>query len=185
MISPELMVSLPQPLMVGVEIHRGEGSLFRMYMDGGYFKYPLSGDGKMAISTGTLESGFRLSPFQSWWSLSVGVGYRQFKYATNSLSSFSIDDEVLATEAAINLSTFYFSPMLEAKVNLSKSWELAFGLGVQIPIVGSGSITLLNSNDGTNSDNSDLLAVDSGNYISRVARLIVPRVTLFRLTWHW
>lgn len=181
--SPELSVAVPQPLNLGVEVYQGDQINFKFYLDAGYFQYPLSSSASFQFSIASIETGMRYSPYNNWWYLSLGMGFRNIRVMTTRISSFKIEDEVMATAGILGLSTFYFSPMLEARVSLSKSASVSFGVGVQISVFASGNLSLENSNTGANSDNSSTLAINSGTYISRIAAIIVPRVTLFRFSF--
>lgn len=182
-ISPEFTLGFPQPLMLGVELSRESNPEWRVYLDGGYFQYPL----KIQTRGGSeysVETGVRFSPLNNWFSMALGMGYRKIQAYVNT-SAFTIDGATIVTDGVANLSTFYISPMLESRIHLSQKIDLMFGLGVQIPLIASGVMTLQNTNNSTNSSNSSILAIDQGDSTTRIAQLVLPRVTLLRLVWHF
>ena len=56
-------------------------------------------------------------------------------------------------------------------------------LGAQIPLIATGNMWLFDANNGQSSDNSSELQVESGTALNRIAGLIIPKLTLIRLTY--
>jgi hypothetical protein len=181
---PEVAVSLPQPLQIGARAFCEGDEFFckenlHAFMNAGYFYLPIS---SKSISAMSAELGARYFPFGKIFYLSGGVGYRAITLSADT-SLFEIDDETIATDSQLNLRTLYFASALGASFSLSETLSISFDVGLQSPIMGSGNIHLSNDNTGEHSNNSDLLRVDSDPAVSRIARLPLPRITLFRLTW--
>ena len=178
-ISPEFTVAFPQPLMIGAEAYRLNAPDLRLYLDAGYFQYPLS-ISSLGIKALTIESGVRYFPFNSWFCLSLGLGYRNLGAQAD--VDLGVGDES-TTASSLGLSTLYFSPMIEAKIDLTKRIGIAFGVGAQISLLSSGSMNFQDNTNNMDSSNSPTLAVDSFSYLNHTAGLLMPRVTLFRLLW--
>jgi len=183
LISAEATLSVPQPLQVGVVVTPPALPQMQFYLDGGYIQFSMGESGAVSAAEYSIESGTRFYPSNGWWGISLGVGYRNITIGTNKISQFVVDGTVLATDVQLGLSTFYFSPTLEARIRLSQYASLGFGLGVQIAVVASGAAFFQNSNDGTNSNNSSVLNVSSSDDFNRIAYFLLPRITLLRLTW--
>jgi hypothetical protein len=182
-LAPEFLVTAPQPLLLGLEAFYERLPEIKFFFDGGYVQFPFSIESK-GIKELTLETGIRYSPFQNWFRFGLGLGYRKIGFFTN-ISAFQIDGETLATGAQLNLSTFYLSPMIEALFQVSEHVDIGFGLGLQIPLFYSGTMNLENQNNGNNSSNTDVLSVDSLGSMTRIAGLVLPRLTLFHLVWRF
>lgn len=182
-VSLEAMLSVPQPLLLGAAFTPQALPQIQVYLDGGYFRYPLSQPATVGISEYSIETGTRYYPTKSWWGVSLGMGYRNLVVGTSRISSFNVDGTTLATAVELGLSTFYISPTLEARIRLSENASLGFGVGLQIAIFASGSALFQNSNNGTNSNNSSLLQVGSVAELNRLAYLLFPRITLLRFSW--
>ncbi len=184
-IALEAQISAPQPVMVGMSVTPRYLNQWKGYLDTGYVRYPFSSTSAFVVGEYSIEVGARYHPNAKWWGFALGLGYRNVQISTTRLSSFNVNGLVLATSAILGLSTFYVSPMLEAEFKISLRWHLAFGLGVQIALIGSGVLNFQNSNDGTNSDSSSVLQSNSEIYYSHLAFLLVPQVTLCRFTYHF
>lgn len=186
--APEAGISFPQVLSIGVEARcQGSESFCRtdlkFYLSGGYFRYPLVN----ADRSGQLwsaEAGARYFPFSFPLRFALGFGYRSVGITADT-SAFTVNGEVLATSSSLNFYTFYFSPSVGYSVKLSKKLLLGFELGLQVSLMASGRLFLSNSNNGQDSNNSSLLDTESGMALGRVASLLLPTVTLARLTWYF
>jgi len=180
-IAPQLSGSFPQPLQIGAELQSLSLPALKAYGAIGFFQYPFTG-GDRSLNTLSARLGARYFPNQNWYFGSAGFGYRTISFNAN-LSSFTIDNQVLATTDTITLRTFFFELALGTDFKLSKALSLGFDVGVQIPLIASAQMNLVNANTGQNSSNSSLLAVDSSP-MTRIAGLLLPELTFFRLTWH-
>ena len=176
--SPEFTISFPQPLLVGLEVRNSDDARFRVFFDTGYFQYPIPIK-KLGLKEFSFESGVRYSPPESGFSFSLGAGYRRISSFAD-VSSVVVGGGSLATGANIVLHTLYLAPEFFYKIDLSKKIEISFGLGVQIPALVLSSMSFENSG----ADSTDL-SVNSFPYLNRVARIILPRVTLLRWIWHF
>ena len=115
--------------------------------------------------------------------VSLGLGYRKIAI-TADLSTFKIEGESLATSATLNLGTLYFGPSVGWEFDLSRKLSLGVELGLQLTLVAGGSLYLEDSKTGANSDDSEVLRTNSSAAMGRIASLPLPKVTLFRLTYH-
>lgn len=183
---PQAALTFPQPVEVGVEVLQEKKTDLRLFVHVGYFRYPFFG-GDKALSLTEVQTGIRYFPWtehSSHFFTLLSLGYRFVSLATapNLLSSLVINNQVLATNASVFLSTFYIVPGFGAEFPLSKRLRFSFDLGVQVPWIAFGGMALVNQNNGTDSSSTSSLQVDSDS-ISRIAWLILPQITFFRLTW--
>lgn len=178
-IAPEFMIALPQPLKLGVEAYKNPS--IRPVFNFGYIKIPL-GKGR-SVTAASVEAGARFSPWAKWNFFGAAFGYRHLNLTTD-ISAFKIEDESLATLASVDLNTFYFAPTVGCRFSLTERLFIGFDVGTQIPLISSGSLRLEDTETGQNSDNNDRLRIDSDRSMSRVAGLLIPQVTLVRLTWY-
>jgi hypothetical protein len=179
-LAPIVALAFPQPLLVGIEVSRLSSSL-RGYLEAGPFRYPISSADR-AVSLYSIESGFRWMPLSKILLLNLGVGYRRVGFQGN-LSSLTVEGEVIATGAEISFSTFYVTPSIGIELSLSQNLKCAFDLGAQVPLLAWGKMGVENQNNGTNSENAQILEIDSSDPMRRIAMLAIPKVTLFRLIW--
>lgn len=186
---PEFEVSFPQPLQVGVQLAcTGDTFLchpsWKYYVDGGAFGVPLS-SGSRNLNIFSVETGARFIPFSFPLTFALGIGYRYISFSTQDVSAFLLDGEAVASEASLNFATLYLGPSIGWDFALSDQLSLGIQAGVQLALIGNGSLFLSDKSTGANSANSALLATDSGAPLGRVASLVVPSLTLVRLTWRF
>jgi hypothetical protein len=186
-VAQEYSLSLPQPIKVGGEAYCTNDEHFycsekyRIYLNGGYAIYPGS---TFSFNIASIEGGVRYYPWNSMFYVGLGVGYRSINVSAN-ISAFQIEGEVVATSATFSLQSPYFSPTAGVSIDVGKGISLGMDIGVQIAEFASGSVTLVNANNGTNSNNSTVLSVISDRAAGRVAGLIIPVVSLFKLTYYF
>lgn len=178
-IAPEFMIAAPQPLKIGVETYVNPS--IRPVINFGYIKIPLGKE--RSASAMSIEAGARFSPWAKWNFFGAALGYRHLNFTT-SIAAFKIEDESLASMASLDLNTFYFSPTVGCRFSLTQRLFIGFDVGTQIPLISSGSIRLEDKESGRNSDNNDRLRIDSDRSMSRIAGILIPQVTLLRLTWY-
>jgi hypothetical protein len=182
---PEVSVSLPQTLQLGMEGYCTEGAFFCMeklkgYVDMGGLMYPLV-ESEKSLSVFNIETGTRYFPSsQLPFFLGFALGFRNVGVKAD-LSAFKVDGVALASSASVNFSTVYIGPLLGVKVSLGKGFLLEANAGIQMSLYASGSMYLLNGDTGANSNNSEMLQVDSKVAMSRIAGILLPSVTVIRL----
>jgi hypothetical protein len=186
---PEVGVSFPQPLQIGAQISCSGTGLFchsrwKYYVDTGFFPVSLSSDSRK-LEIFSIETGARITPFSFPLTFSLGLGYRTINFSTRDVSAFLLDGATVASNASLIFSTLYFNPGIGWEFNLSEQLTLAIQIGMQFALIGNGSLFLSNQSTGANSGNSSLLETDSGAPLRRVASLVVPSLTLMRLTWRF
>jgi hypothetical protein len=185
-LSPEASLGFPQGIQAGTEAFCENDSFYcskklKFFAHMGFFRYPLVG-GERYFRAFNFEIGSRIFPFQFPLYLATSVGYRNINVSAD-VSAFKIEEEIVATSATMRLSTLYFSPGIGWEFSLSRRLTLGVELGVQISLIASGDLFFEDQNTGANSDNSDVLKVQSEKQIGRIAHFILPTLTLFRFTW--
>lgn len=189
---PEASLSFPQPLRLGAQMECPasiplclDHALFIGNL--GYFRYPISSSNK-SLTIISFEAGNRLFPFTRTapalknFYFSFLLGYRRIDFSSSEISAFKVNDEVLVTLASLLMNTIYISPSVGFEYQLSDRITAGSEVGVELALFGRGSIYLENSNTGDTSDNSTLLSLPTNGALNRVARLLAPRITFFRLT---
>ena len=181
---PEVSVSLPQTIQLGVEGYCTEGAFFCMeklrgYVDMGGLMYPLVESDK-SLSVFNLETGVRYFPSSSPFFAGFALGFRNVGLKAD-LSALRVDGAALASSAAINLSTVYVGPLMGVKFTLGNGFLLEANAGIQLPLYASGYMYLLNGDTGANSNNSEELQVDSKIAMTRIAGILLPSLTMIRL----
>ena len=174
--APEFGVTFPQPLRIGVEARTD--TKVRYYFGGGYFKYPL-GSSTHQFSVMSFDGGARYFPHFYGLYASLGLGYRRVGVTTN-VSAFQIEGQAVASSASLALNTIFFFPSIGINFGLTKKLFIGFDIGVQYALIAWGS---LNMNADGLSTNSNDLQVDNGPAMNRVAGLLVPEITILRLSW--
>lgn len=187
----DMSLGLPQPLVVGAQVYCQGSEWFcrkelRGYANTGVFLMPFGSGGKNSAFLFSAEFGGRYFPLQVPFNLpiyfSLGVGFRQLSL-TADISSFKIAGETIATSGSLNLSSFYFYPTVGGEFQLTSSLVLSIDAGLQLPLLAAGNFYLVDATSGTNSNNSSNLATNSETAMGRIASLMIPCVTLARLTW--
>lgn len=181
-ISPQVALALPQPLAIGAETFRAHDTALRGFGSIGYVPVPLPGSGK-SLSIFSIQAGARYFPWKRGFFGAFCLGYRHIAFSADT-SAFKLDDVVVATNGTIDLHTVFLGSSLGAEFSLSQSLTFGFDLGLQLALMGSGRMNLVDSQTGTDSSNSDILAINDPSSMERVAKLLLPQITLFRLTWH-
>jgi hypothetical protein len=186
---PEVGFSFPQPIQVGAQISCSGSALFcdphwKYYLDTGFFPVPLSSNSRK-LEIFSVETGARITPFSFPLTFTLGLGYRTIFFSTQDVSAFLLDGASVASDASLTFSTFYFGPSIGWEFTLSNQLALGIQAGMQFALIGNGSLFLSNQSTGANSSNSALLETDSGASLRRVASLVIPSLTLMRLTWHF
>ncbi len=177
--APEFKLSLIQPLQIGTEAYWAPS--LRFFGDLGYVKFPIPNK-QTTVDLFNVQAGARWFPFASWLFFYGSFGYRNFNISTD-VSSFKVEDETIASSGTINLPAFYFAPGMGMIFELSESLSIGFDLGLQLPLISSGTLSFNDAATGENSNNSDQLKVNSGNAMGRISGLILPELTLCRLSW--
>ncbi len=177
--NPEILISLPQPLQLGVEIYREES--FRYFADFGVFKFPFSASTK-SVSLISTAVGVRYFPWNGRFYGTLGVGFSRIAISTD-VSALKLDGEQLASFAHVVFSAFFIGPALGVSFDLSTRLRLAIEIGVRIPVLFSGSLEMIDKTTGATSANSETLKVSQGQAMSRIAGLVLPTLTLLRFTW--
>ena len=188
---PEISLSLPQPILLGVEVPERffteEASEFthswRLYLDGGYFRLPFS-TREREIQLWSLEAGLRAAPWASWVHLALGVGLRRFVVSANT-RAFVSQGEILATQGRLGVSALYLSPQIEFGGEISSHLSLYCGIGLQVVIVGGASLSLVNEETKTHSGNSPVLYTGDSRALNRLSQILLPRLTLIRLQYRF
>jgi len=179
-ISPDLSLSFPQPIQVGFEFTRTPISRWRIFGETGIFSVPVrSSDRNFKMFS--VQSGIRFFPKDHGLFSMVGFGFRQASFSTNT-SAFKIDDEVLATEGRMKVSTFFIQVGVGMTFHLSERLIFGMDAGYQLALLGRASLFFSNSQTQQNSSSSELLTVRS-NSLERIARLGIPQITLIRLSY--
>jgi hypothetical protein len=171
-IYPQLGISLPQPLTIGIEAFRTNAENIKVFIDTGYFQYPVSSP---TIKEFSVNAGVRYYPFNNWFYTSGGLGYRWINYSRSDFGALrGIDGEILANALGIHLMSYYASIAFGFNVHVSNRVNFGFELGAQIPFMGSAAQEIVTPT-GTTSQGTDAFA--------RWARFPIPQITLFRLSW--
>lgn len=183
-LGPEVAISLPQAVQLGVEGYCTEGSVLcterlRGYFDIGGLEFPLASSDR-ALSVFNLESGIRYFSESMPFFAGIALGLRYIGFKA-SLSSFQVDGAALATSATLNFTTFYLGPLLGVHVSLGEGFLLEANAGLEFSLYSNGNMYLVNADTGATSNNSDLLQVDSKTAMSRIAGLTLPTLTVVRL----
>ncbi len=174
-------LSAPQPVQLGFQAYTRDD--LRWFGELGFFTFSA---GERGATIYGLQGGFRWFPGTSGgdhgFYASAAAGYQHARVSAV-LSALKIEDETIADAAVIRFSSIFVSPAVGYVFRLTEKVTLACELGVQIPLLSFGDLYLKNDSNGQNSDNSDLLSVNSRNYISRLANIPLPQITFFRLSW--
>ncbi len=174
-------LSAPQPVQVGIQAYTRDD--LRWFAQLGFFTFAA---GERGATIYGLQGGFRWFPGTAGgdhgFYTSTAMGYQHGRVSAV-LSALKIEDETVADAAVIRFSSIFISPAVGYVFRLSEKVTLACEIGVQIPLLSFGDLYLKNDANGQNSDNSDLLKVDSRNYISRLSSIPLPQITFFRLSW--
>lgn len=178
-IAPEFMIAAPQPLKLGVEAYSNPS--IRPVLNFGYIKVPFGINRSVTIAS--VEGGARFSPWAKWNFFGAAIGYRHLNLTTD-ISAFKIEGESLATVGSVDLDTFYFAPTWGCRFSLTQRLFIGFDVGAQIPLISTGALRLEDAQTGQNSENNEVLRTDSERSMSRLAGLLLPQVTLVRLTWY-
>lgn len=182
---PEVSVSLPQTLQLGVEGYCTEGAFYCMeklrgYVDMGGLIYPLAVS-ERSLSVFNLETGVRYFPSSvPFLFAGFALGLRNIGIKAD-MSAFHIDGAAIASSGTISLSTVYVGPLVGIKFSLGNGFLLEANAGIQLALYASGSMYLMNGETGANSNNSESLQVDSQVAMSRIAGILLPSVTVVRL----
>jgi len=183
-LEPEFAVNLPQPLEIGVRAHRPGETRLSWFADGGYFYFPIGGGGGRYFNAFGGQAGARYSPREGLpYFGRLSLGYRSMGLVLDMSNYKGFDSSVIANQGMVSLYTIYAEASVGAEWKVSRRLALGFDLGVQVPVLGWGGMNFVNNTTGENSSNSATLAVDASIAIGRWARLILPQVTLIRLTW--
>ena len=174
--APEFGVTFPQPIRIGVEARTD--TKVRYFFGGGYIKYPFS-ESTHQFSVMSFEGGARYFPHFYGLYAGLGLGYRRVGVTTN-VSAFQIEGQAIATSASLALNTIYLFPSIGINFGLTKKLFIGFDIGVQYALAAWGSLNM--NADGLTTNPNDL-QVDNGPAMNRVAGLLVPEITLFRLSW--
>jgi hypothetical protein len=173
-IYPQIGVSLPQPLTVGIEAFRTNAENIKIFIDTGYFQYPFSSSPR-TFKEFSVNAGVRYYPFNNWFYTSGALGYRWLSYSLSDISALrGIDGEILANALGIHLTTFYTSIAFGFNVHVSSRVIFGFEIGAQLPIMGSAAQEIQTSSGTTTT---------GAEGFSRIARFPIPQITLFRLSW--
>lgn len=181
-ISPEMSVSLPQPLQLGAEITCLKDSFFcnekmHYFMNSGVFIFPFKLS-ERSLSLFNVEIGARRQISEGPLYFSSSLGIRNF-FIKNNFNSFKIDDDASPSSFQMQLSALYFSPAIGMSFSLSKRLNIGFDLGAQIPLIAWGEMNLV---DPSTSSSPEILAMNSKQASQWLSGTLLPRLTFFRLT---
>ena len=175
-------IGFPQPVQWGTEVQCREiteegicSYPYKTTFDGGYFFIPLSG-GKRKITMWSMQVGLR-SRKERGLMFGLSMGFRKAGLDAD-LSEFKLSGVTLASNGHFKASSWFVQPSVGWRWVLSSGLSLQMDLGLQVPIIGSASLTFDPSADGAG---IDLSAEQNG--VQRVGKLIAPVVTLGRLIY--
>jgi len=189
--APQLDIGVPQLTGVGAEAYCGDADLFfcqgsqlRYFTELGWFQFSVA-SGTEQLFLGNVELGARYLPFKFPLYFSAAFGYGNISFTTSAaaLANYQINGQTVLTSATFSLTALYYTPSVGYNIALSDHLIWGFDVGVRVPLFNWGSVYLVNSTNGTNSNNSSLLQLNTAQAVGRVAGLWLPAVTLFRLTW--
>lgn len=178
-IEPELALAAPQPIQVGIALSKTP--TFAYYISTGFFMYPFTQSTKSLLLY-QFGAGVRFAPQDGPFYVAGELGFQNIQVSTD-ISSFKIEDEAIASNAVILLRSIYLAPSVGYRFALSRRITGSVELGAHIPVMPAGRMIIEDSASGRNSDNSAVLKVDSDTAFSRVAAIVLPKITLLRLTW--
>lgn len=170
------------PQLVGARVGQSEFLdpwLPRWELNAGYVPLPM-GSGR-SVRIGTLEVASRWDLAEGPFFIAGGAGYRYAAISVD-LSTYSFNDEKLVSDALLWFSSLYFAGRLGARLALGDHWELSTELGVQLPVAAFGGLALSKGVDGANLPDS-VFGVNNANFLSRVARLVLPEWKIIQLTY--
>jgi hypothetical protein len=179
---PTFELSIPQLLRAGVERDLDSESRFRGFAAAGLLLYPLSGS-LPSVSVWGFEGGVRWHPFsESGWTFGLSGGFQQLVVDAG-LSSLKVEGETIATSGSIQIRNWALKPSVAYTYRISENWEGSFEFAARIPLLSWGRLFFEDSGSGRTTENSPLLFVNSNTAMGRIASLVQPEITLFRLTY--
>lgn len=172
-------VSLPQPLVIGIQTRRPDSPKFDAFFEGGFFKYPLTSSNR-SVSEYGLQAGVRYHPFANWFYVTGELGFRHIGINVD-ISNLKQDGVALANTAQGSIGTFYTGVLVGGEWRIFTNFALAFDVGYQFAIFHTGSITIVT--DPSQDDGTDY-SVDDSKEMKRISGLPIPQIALFRLVWY-
>lgn len=171
-------IMVPQPIAVGVLAVPSYNPDLAYYLEGGYLRFGF-GNNK-TIKDWSAMAGVRYRPLSNWLVLGAAFGYRNIG-ATADISGLQTDGAPLASQAILNLNTFFFALFVGGQWHLSQNVVFGVDLGIQASVFSWGNVTILPDPDST--DNTDL-TVDDEDAMRRVSSLPLPQIALIRFIWY-
>lgn len=176
---PRASIGAPHFLQGGAEAfyrpdQRAFADAFGVYL-------PLAG--QKSIGLYGLRAGAKWYPWHPKnWFAAASLGYHRGLLSAN-MSQFQIEGTMIADNGVLDVNAIYFSPHFGIELPLSEKFTCEFDIGLQVPLIAWGSLFVENRSTGANSNNSADLTLKNANYISRIATIPLPEITLFRLKW--
>ncbi len=169
-------ITLPQPLSVGVTLSHPDFQNWKGFIEGGYFKYPIS-ESSRSFSALSIQSGLRYFPFQdSGWYVFSSLGFRELGVKVD-LSNLKSDGVSLASSARLKLRALFLGAGFGGIFELNSWLSLGFDVGVQLSLIGGGSVTI---DPSAEADSQTDLSVEADQALARLSSLPVPTIGLLR-----
>ncbi len=168
---PTFTLGVPVPFTLG--LYQPLSPNWSVFAAIGYSPLPFLLNG--AFVAGRLEGGARWHPFAGAFYLGTGLGYQTLRYTT-ALNLGSLSGDVDTSASTVYLNSIYFLVGAGWFWQLSERFFLGVELGAQIPLAGSGGVSVGDSSDvGRSLENA---AQDPFTHFSR---FVLPRLDLVKI----
>jgi len=172
-----MAISVPQPLLLGVQASWDSLPGWEAYFEAGYFRYPWSNSSRQ-FADYSFQFGVRVHPFKNWFFIASELGYRQIGLLAD-ISSLKQGGQPLASTAQLKIDSLFLALLVGGEWSLSDSLSFAFDLGLQFEVIRTASVSILP--DPNDPDPGDLSV--NADPLSRVSSLPLPQLALIRLIW--
>ena len=105
------------------------------------------------------------------------LGYRTFS-ASADLSSIRLDGVSIASSGAVTIGSLYAGFSIGADFAITKSLRYGFDLGLQLPLVGNGSMEIVDTPGGN-------ATTVTSRGLTHIGEIVLPQLTLIRLSYVW
>jgi hypothetical protein len=173
-------VAFPQPLTLGIQVHKTDTPDFDAFYEAGFFKYPLT-NATRSFSDYSIDAGVRWHPFHNWFYTSAALGYRQIGISVD-ISNLKQDGLALANSATLSIGTFFLGLLVGGEWKLTSNVSFAFDLGIQLALLHTGGIEI-HADPAQDSDPNDL-TVDDNKELRRISGLPLPQIAILRFIWY-
>ncbi len=170
---PMLTLGVPVPISIGLNYLLSPH--FSAMVAAGHAPIPFLLNG--ALAAGHVEFIGRWHPFKGVFFVWASLGYQSITYTTSlNLGTLSVDSNPVRATLALNSIYFALGPGFLWRP--ASKFFLGFDLGVQIPIIPMGGISV--PGDSTAGDSLERSATDA---MSHFAGYALPRIALVRAGW--